>query len=373
MRSFKSFFLASACGLCLPLCAQQHPGSQAAAGTSGRQHLPMQIPPASSGTAATPTPGQMTLNVVVTDRSGKPVSGLEKADFTLLQDKHPVPIEAFQAWDHSASAPPAGVFLAIDTVNIPYWRVAYVRQAVDAFLRENKGHLAHPVTVLWVTDTGVEVNSETTDNGNLLAQQVRATSGKLRFLNRNAGSWGDIEQFQMSVQMLGQVVHALGRLPGRKLLIWLGPGWPMLDSPNIMLDGQQQQGLFNEIVGLTSWMRQSQITLYSVSQGISNVNADLYEGFLSPVRKPSQANPPNLALKVLAVESGGIAMEPSNDLQVGIDTCAAQASTYYTIGFETTPAHRPDEYHSLLVHVNKRGLIARTVTGYYAQPPQAKR
>ena len=314
----------------------------------------------------------MNLNVVVTDRSGKLVSGLEQADFTLFQDNHPVPIIAFHAWKSPASAPPAGLFLAIDTVNIPYWRVAYVREAVDAFLRENHGHLAHPVTVLWVTDTGVEVNSDTTEDGNLLARQVKATSGKLRFLNRNAGAWGDVEQFQMSVQMLRQILQAVAHLSGRKLLIWLGPGWPLLDSPAIMLTGKQQRSLFNEIVDLTMLMLKAQVTLYSVSQGIGNINADLYEAFLSPVRKPWQANPPNLALKVLAVESGGIAMEPSNNLQRGIDTCAAQASTYYTMGFGTTPARGPDEYHALRVRVNRPGLIARTVTGYYAQPARGK-
>ena len=377
MRLLKLYLLPAIWCVSFSVFAQQPlgaAGSPAPAGSAPRSRLPLQVPsvPPPAAPSAALFPGQIGLNVVVTNRAGKPVSGLSQSNFTLLQDNHPWPIAAFHAWNQAAPGPPERLFLAIDTVNIRYDRVAYVREAVDAFLRQNNGRLPYPVTVLWVTDTGVEANSITTDNGDLLASQVKAAEGKLRLLNRNAGAWGDVEQFQMSVQMLWQIVDSVAKLPGRKLVVWLGPGWPMLDSPYIMLSSSQQTALFQQIVGLTTLMRQAQITLYSVSQNISDVDADFYREFLSPVRKVSDANPPNLALKVLAAESGGIAMEPTNDLQRAIDTCAADAQAYYTIVFQPPPARGPNEYHALKVRVDDRGLTARTVLGYYAQPPQAK-
>ena len=343
----------------------------AQAGSSVPKQAPLEIPsaPVSAVPSLPHVPGQLDLNVVVTDRSGKRVTGLAPSDFTLIEDKHPTPLVAFRAWNSPVSSPPVHLILVIDTVNIRFNRVAYVRHEVNTFLRENGGRLATPVSVLWVTDTGIEVNSDTTDNGDNLAQQLDATEGKLRILGRDAGAWGDIEQFELSVQMLKQIVEGAAAIPGRKLIVWLGPGWPMLDSPNIVLQGDQQEQLFQEIVGLTTVMRRAQISLYSVSQDIADVDSNFYLAFVNPVKKPSDANPPNLALKVLAVESGGMALNPSNDLKRSIQDCAQDAGPYYTLGIKASPAHQPDEFHALKVRIDKPGLTARTVPGYYSQPP----
>jgi len=170
--------------------------------------------------------------------------------------------------------------------------------------------------------------------------------------------------------MLKQIVGAAAAIPGRKLIVWMGQGWPMLDSPNIVLQGDQQERLFRQIVGLTTVMRRAQISLYSVSQDIDDADANFYLAFVKPVKKPSDANPPNLALKVLAVQSGGRAISPSNDLRKSIQVCADDAGPYYTVGFKASAARHPDEFHALKVRIDKPGLIARTVPGYYSQPPR---
>ena len=86
------------------------------------------------------------------------------------------------------------------------------------------------------------------------------------------------------------------------------------------------------------------------------------------MRTPHQADSGNLALKVLAMQSGGLVLGPDNDLAGQIDRCVAEANAFYTLSFDPPKADRANEYHDLKVTVDQPGLTARTNTGYYDQP-----
>jgi VWFA-related protein len=317
--------------------------------------------------------GQILLDVVVTDKAGKPITGLDRSDFTLLDNNHPAEIQSFEAYGGSkaASEQPTQIILVIDTVNIGFDQVSYSRFGIDQFLRSDGGRLGVPLSIYWYTDTGLRglagATAPSTD-GNTLATQLDATAGNLRTINRSAGAWGAIERFQMSVQTMNNVVRAAAAQPGRKLLIWIGPGWPILDNPNLQMTWKDQQRLFGNIVDMSTLLRQAQMQIYSVSTGMPNSFTYLYESYTKGVKKAAQAYLPNLDLKVLAVESGGFALAPSNDLAAEIEKCVREAADYYTLGFTPPPADGPNEYHELKVRVDKAGITARTDTGYYNQP-----
>jgi hypothetical protein len=98
------------------------------------------------------------------------------------------------------------------------------------------------------------------------------------------------------------------------------------------------------------------------------LHEDYYQAFLNGVATADQASSGNLALPVLAYQSGGQVLEESTDLAADIDKCIADAKSYYVLSFDSAPAVNADEYHSLQVKVNKPGLTVRTNTAYYAQP-----
>ena len=313
--------------------------------------------------------GVVRLNVVVTDKSGKPVAGLGAGDFTLLDNKQPAKILSFQAYGASRTPnPPVEVIILFDAVNTGFGEVSMTRQQVEAFLRQNGGRLAQPVALYFLTDEGVQVQKEPTTDGNGLAADLQATESRLRILNRSAGAWGAIERFDFSVKMLTEVTQSLVDKPGRKLLIWAGPGWPMLDGPDVNIGTKGQKEMFENIVGLNTMLRMGQVDVYSVSQGMPGAMTYAYQSYLKGVKKVNQVNPPDLGLKVIAVQSGGLALSPNNDLTGSIDTCVQDAGAYYTITFRPPPADGPNEYHELKVKVVQAGLTARTNTGYYDQP-----
>lgn len=326
---------------------------------------------AQSGPAAEAPPnGVIQLNVMVTDKSGKPVQGLTAADFTLLDNNRPGRILSFRAYDGRTAQPdpPVKVIVLFDTVNMGFDEVSYTRQQVAKLLRQDGGRLAEPTTIYFLTNDGVERPAQPSTDGNALAAMLDAADARLRSVTRSAGAYGAIERFQFSLKMLGEVAEDEASKPGRKLLIWAGPGWPMLEEPGIQFGSKTQEKLFGDIVGLSTVLRQGQIDLYSVAQGMPGPGTYVFETYLKGVKKQNQATPGNLGLKVLAVQSGGLMVPPSNDVATSIRTCLDDAEVFYTLSFEPPPADGPNQYHELKVKVDKPGVTARTNTGYYDQP-----
>jgi hypothetical protein len=96
--------------------------------------------------------------------------------------------------------------------------------------------------------------------------------------------------------------------------------------------------------------------------------ASYYKDFLKGVSKPNQVAAGNLGLPVLAVQSGGLALDLNNDLTALLRECVSDVAPYYQISFDAASAERPDEYHQLEIKLAKPGLTARTRQGYYVQP-----
>ena len=94
----------------------------------------------------------------------------------------------------------------------------------------------------------------------------------------------------------------------------------------------------------------------------------MYRNYLKGVENARQAASGDLAIQVLAYQSGGEALDPSGDLAGQLARCVADANAYYEISFDSAPADNADEYHGLEVKLDKPGLIAQTNAAYYAQP-----
>jgi hypothetical protein len=51
-----------------------------------------------------------------------------------------------------------------------------------------------------------------------------------------------------------------------------------------------------------------------------------------------------------------------------IDQCVADAQVFYELTYDASTAKAANEYHSIQIQVNKPGMKASTLTGFYAQP-----
>jgi VWFA-related protein len=348
--------------------------------TSGQETSTPQLKPrdAAPAEASHPAPTaanpQITLAVQITDKSGAPVRGLQMHDLTLFDDKLPQNILSFHAVDRSASAsddPPLEIILVVDAVNAPFRAVGYERDEIRKFLLQNGGKFAQPVSLLIFADAGSKIQGNPSRDGNALAALYDQYETGLRSINRSQGFYGATERFDMSLNTIHSLAAYEATRPGRKLMIWISPGWPLLSGPNIELTRKEEQQLFNSIVSLSNELRAAGVTLYSIDPlGLADfgVRTSYYEEFLKGVASPQHAQAGDLGLQVLAVQTGGRALNTSNDITAAITACAADADAFYVLSFEAPRADHADEYHSLSVTVDRPGVTARTRTGYYAQP-----
>jgi VWFA-related protein len=330
-------------------------------------------PDAAASVPTTAANRLVTLDVVVADQSGHALPGLQQQNFTLLDDKQPQKLTSFRAAENPAATPdpPVEVVLVLDEVNTSFHDVAIARQQVEKFLGQNGGELAWPVSLVFFSPPGAAGGAPSRD-GKALIAELNQHQTRLRGPTRAQGLSGAVERANLSVRTLGQLIDYQTARPGRKLVVWVSPGWSILSTPRVELSSKDQEGLFKSIVGISAGLRRARITLYNVNPVGSGggVLKSYYKDFLKGVKTENQVRIGNVALQVFAYQSGGLVLNTSNDLAGEIATCVNDANAFYSLSFEGAIGDGPNEYHALEVTVDKPGLEARTRSGYYAQPEQ---
>jgi VWFA-related protein len=308
------------------------------------------------------------LDVEVVDRSGHPVPGLEAGDFTVLDNRAPSAVQSFAALA-SSDTQAGSIALVLDDADSDFMS-AEDRSQILAFLR-NSGKFPMPVSIYLLTQTRVSQIIEPSTDGNQLAKQFQDWSGHLPQIPWSA-DWGLMELYQNGVDALDKLTSWLSVQPARKLLIFLSPGWPIFNAGDFVSSDKQQKWTMNAIVKFSSRLRDDDITVDVVDsegiQGFAGITASTWQSQLKPVKKWQQANLGNLALQVIAVQSGGQVYIHGNDLAGGITRCIQDSAAWYTLGIARQKAAGPDEWHGLEIKTNKPDVVVRTRNGYYAEP-----
>jgi VWFA-related protein len=322
--------------------------------------------PDKKGTAAIDRTIQ--LDVVVAGKPGVAVAGLEQKDFTVLDNKVAQTITSFRA--PGGGEEPVRVILVIDGVNSSFQMVAYERGEIDKFLRAQDGELAYPTTLAILTDAGMQIQGGFSRDGNVLSAALDKYEMGLRTITRASTFYGAEERFRISLNGLNLLADHEATQPGRTLIFWISPGWPLISGPGVDLSRKQQQDFFADAVGITSRLRKARITLYDLNPvgAVEDVSREFfYEQFIRGVSRPNDMSIGNLSLQVLALQSGGLVTNTTGVTEL-LKRYVDDARAYYEVTIEAAPGERPDDYHSLEVKVARQGLAARTITGYYAQP-----
>ena len=331
---------------------------------------------ASAQTAPSVTaPRIISLDVVVQakqdkhDKAVDAVSGLQQQDFTLTDNRTTRPITSFKAL--SPEQEKVEVILLLDAVNVNYETMAYEKDEVQKFLRSNGAHLAHPTTFAVLTDTGLQMDQAFSTDANALSQSLDSKQVGLREIRRSAGIYGADERLATSLTALRQLTSRVAALPGRKIVLCISPGWPLISGVRIDLNATQQQHIMGNIVGFSTQLRQANVTLYDINPygpQENEIQSNYYRAFLKGVSKPYQTDLADLSLQVLAVHTGGLVLQGSTDIAGMINKCVADTDSWYRISFAPAVAEHPNEYHQIEVKLDKPGLTARTRDGYYVQP-----
>jgi VWFA-related protein len=362
MRKRQCCRIALFCLALVPVFAQQN-------GPAGLSERPSSTPLAGANRS-------IALDVVVTDKSGKPVSGLAQQDFTIIDNKQPRKIASFHAVNGATAAAegPVEVIVFIDGVNTAAAGAAIELQEIQAFLKNRAAEFPGPTSIVMMGDMGVVLGAASSRDANaLIAALNQGRSGEL-VTGKQLGVYGTDGWQQLSLYTLDQLAGYEMARPGRKLLIWISPGWPLVlgDDPSEGLSTKEQKQMFGAIVAFSDKLRQARVTLYQIDpSGLADANqlgTSNYKQFERGVKAASGVLVGSLGLQILADQTGGRVLNSSNDISGEISKCLADASGYYVLSFDAPRGDGPNEYHALDIKIDKPGLTARTRTGYYAQP-----
>jgi VWFA-related protein len=320
-----------------------------------------------SATDAVVHNGLFTVDVEVTDASGNPVSGLAPLDFTLLDKGHPAKIRTFQN-ALAASEPPPELIFVLDEINLSPQQLTETEGVLSRFLHQNGGHLALPCFLYLLTRDGLFSSLRSSTDGALLVSELERKRPRWAVWTTGPRELDPLDRWdaglprnRLSVRALGSIAIHQRDVPGRKVVVWIGPGWPV-SGGNIA---------FDDATELSTRLREARITLDNVNVWL-NVPLFDYHDYLEPPRSQKDMQPAKMALQVIATQTGGLVLDSSEDLDRNFERCAKEVRSFYTLTFNPAHTDQVDDYHDLRVEVSAdvagRALTVRAPTGYYNEP-----
>ncbi len=267
------------------------------------------------------------LAVVVTDASGRPVTGLPKEAFRVRQDGRAQEIAAFE----NAGELPLTLALAIDSSASMFLKLPDVSKAVAALLGDGLSSRDRAMLIDFDTQPRL-VKSVTRD--------LDAVSFALRALTADGGTalWDAV----------GFSLAQLRGISGRKALV-------------VYSDGIDEGERFSFSSCLAA-ARESGIPIYLI---VANPRAERGEdgGFLS--------EPSAVKFRKLAEAGGGQVyfIQPNQDLTGVYRQILSELRSQYTLGFYPQETASVEGWRKIEVEVKgESGLTARTVSGLPARP-----
>jgi VWFA-related protein len=177
------------------------------------------------------------------------------------------------------------------------------------------------------------------------------------------------------------IAQHLAGLPGRKSLIWVSGGIPLMIGFDEMPEAggtfsTRDQRIFSpEMDAAVRALNNSGVAVYPVdARGLMPP-----PGFSASARAPLR-NPPSLAkqnantdaMQELASRTGGRAAYNTNDLASAIRRAVDDGRVTYTLGYYSADDVQDGKFRDIKIAVNRPGLDVRFRKGYFALRPAAQ-
>ena len=336
------------------------------------------------------------VDVVVTDKAGRPVEGLTQKDFHVYEDGRLQNIRSFEvpgvhALPETTLAEGAGaVFdpgkpasfgrspvtvLVMDQLNTHFADSSFARRSVREYLMKQPAVLAEPTTLLTVYNRQFhQLQAFTRDRAALLKAIDGAPVKYAWELEvKGATEFGPVERLDQSLRALEEIAESFASIPGRKNLVWVGTGYPTIDPT--VIDGDDAQEVKDTLQHVTDVLLQTRVTVYavdpaslaaSVTEVTNDTQADFVENAGDGLAMNADPFNSDQDFDRLGPVTGGRVVRGMNDVAAQIGQAVADGSEFYTIGYAPDNAGTSAaDYRKIRVECLKPGLTAVTRSGYY--------
>ncbi len=340
---------------------------------------------AQAGLAAAPTiqvySRETVVDVIVTDKDGKPVHGLTRADFTVMEDGKPQGIRSFKETVRdraSVAAPlpklPAGVYtnlrptaasetvniVLLDELNVPW--AAQVQSRKQAVEYLNSMPSGTQVAVLLLVPSGVRIVQGFTSDPTVLIAAINDPNNPAK----NGGGRGvraaGVQEPSDSLEALREVAAFVEGTKGRKNLIWFTVGMQSVIFPVPLPDPPMpcMPDFTEDLHKAYDLLTAAQVAVYSCSDPRG----------LMEVRKSNGMD--FLAMEAVAEATGGGAFYNTNDLAGSVGKAVEGGANYYTLSYVPPGQQYDGRHHSIHVKVERPGVQLVYRDEYYAEDSRRK-
>jgi VWFA-related protein len=335
------------------------------------------------------------LDVVVTDKQGKPVRNLSKDEFTIQEEGENQAIASFEApgghapvvlgenpkpaGDGKSTNQPAAktmvpsalTILVLDELDTAVVDQSYARHEIRKFLEAHGPRLTEPTALMALTEKRLELLHDYTSDANALETSLKHHPTHLPFrLMTGEGLLGSSERLADALEALREIAAANGQFAGRKNVIWIGSGFPNLNYSSAQPDAKAR--LVGFVRETSDLMWKGRLAVYTVDpRGLEIVHESIgsptVNGFLSP---PDSATG-DLVFEQLAPQTGGRIFRGLNDIDAQIATSVEDGDAYYSLSYYPSNRLWNGRFRRIRVLMRNPELSARTRNGYYATPDTA--
>ena len=368
------------------------------------------------------------VDIVVTDKSGAAVTGLQRRDFSVLEDGKSQAIDFFE--EHTATnATPASLpqlppdvysnepavapneavnVLLLDSLNTEEADQAYAHQQIEGFI----GSLQPGMRVaVYTLNTRLKLQQGFTSDGALLraAIESKAAAPGTTILSRSrqddlfdkeavsmAGDAQSAIAEQRSIQQyastqqsqtasltlttLQQLARALSAIPGRKNLIWVASTFPVALFPEgdnrallTAFHGHELPEALRETVNM---LTRARVALYPVSaRGLMDdrtmnadssgqPNGDNFE--TNPYKESPAIRATAATMEQLATDTGGQAVYTTNNVAAALSRNIQDGAHYYSVSYTPSNEKTDGAFRRIDVKLTEGKYKLAYRRGYFA-------
>jgi len=327
------------------------------------------------------------VDIVVFDKAGHPVSNLDRSQFEITENGVPQKITAFDPL--SAHSMPAGSapivhstadlekigdapvdILVLDELNNSFSDSANARLQMLSFLQKQPEVLPVPTQLFATGESRFQVLHDYTQSRDELLKSVEK-----HFASPPVQQLDSVGLLVETLGILSQIAESSKGTPGRKNILWVGSGYPMVNT--MLLPISSETILQDAIRRVTGRMFDSRMALMlidpkgiqEVDQGAENfATMDDMSAGIAPVTGPFTGP---LDFGTFAIATGGQILANRNDVAAEIGQSADNSQIYYTLSYSPTtgtPGNaNPEAYRKIRIRLKDRSLRAIARDGYFPQ------
>lgn len=357
----------------------------------------------------------VSVDTIVTDRKGNPVTDLTPADFEVLEDGEPQTIETFKLIRVEGNASPGEgeprpinstyaeeaearrddvrlFVIFFDDYHVRLGASLRIKQDMTQFIQTQLGP-KDMIAMMYPLDPVRTVSF--TRNHEAVVRAIQQWEGRKHryfpprnLLEERYAQYPPqiVERIrnQVSLSALqGLMVRLGGVREGRKSVIVVSEGYTDFvpaggaDPIGVEAQSNQDRQRFFGDLDIKQQMRdvytaanRNNVSLYMLDpRGLAGFEYDIDQGVGLQTDKGSLDATLD-SLRLLADETDGRAIINRNDLGTGLKQMVQDASAYYLLGYSSSAAPTDGKFHQIRVRLKRKGLEVRARKGYWALRPE---